>query len=198
MRNIMKPSNPILGVALCSLLLFPSCTDYAVSLTYRPPAEGARIARGPSVIDMGRVNDLRDVRGTEIGAIRNEVGIPIKVLHAKKPVAEITHNAFAYAFEIRGMLARRKASYLVSADVLELWCHQFTTLDAGCRIRVKVSRPGSPRPVFAKVYAAKRSRQTPNVTYWSKVDELAAVTSEALQAVVDSAVDDPELRRALR
>ncbi len=25
--------------------------------------------------------------GTEIGAVRNEVGIPIKVLHAKKPIA---------------------------------------------------------------------------------------------------------------
>ena len=194
----MKPSKSLLGAALCSLLLFPSCTDYPVSLTYRPPAEGARIARGPAVVDMGRVNDMRDVRGTEIGAIRNEVGIPIKVLHAKKPIAQITHNAFAYAFEIRGMLAKRNARYTVSADILEFWCHQLTTLDAGCRVRVRVTRPGSSSPVFTKIYASKRSRPTPNVTYWSKVDELAAVASEALQAVVDTAVDDPDLRRALR
>ena len=91
------------------------------------------------------------------------------------------------------------AGHEVRAEyILEFWCHQLTTLDAGCRVRVRVTRPGSSTPVFTKIYASKRSRPTPNVTYWSKVDELAAVASEVLQAVVDSAVDDTDLRRALR
>ena len=195
----MTPSpSALLFAGFCALLLFPSCSDYRVSLTYQPPGPNQRVLRGAPVVDMGRVNDVRDVRGTEIGAVRNEVGIPIKVLHAKKPIAEITHNAFAYALEVRGMLAKRSSRYLISTEILELWCHQYASLDAGCRIRVNVMRRGSSRPVFSKIYAAKRTRPTPNVTYWSKVDELAAVTSEALQAVVDGAIDDPALRRALR
>jgi hypothetical protein len=194
----MKASIALLGLAATSMLLFPSCTDYNVSLTYKPPVEGARINRGSPAIEMGRISDTRDVRGTELGAVRNEIGIPIKVIHAKKPVAEITHNAFAYALEIRGMLAKRNPRYIVSAEVLELWCHQFTTQDAGCRIRVNITRRGENRPRFSKVYAAKRSRPTPNVSYWSRVEEMATVTSEALQAVVDGAIDDPALRRALR
>ncbi len=96
------------------------------------------------------------------------------------------------------MLARRNPRYVVSAEVLELWCHQYTSQDAGCRIRVNVYRKGSSRPKFSKVYSAKRSRPSPNVTYWSRPDEVANVTSDALQAVVDGALDDPELRRALR
>ena len=194
----MTSSTALLGVGLCALLLFPSCTDYPVSLTYKPPGPNQRVLKGAPVVDLGRVTDVRDVRGTEIGSIKNEVGIPIKVLHAKKPIAEITHNAFAYAFEVRGMLAKRNPRYVVSAEILELWVHQLASQEAGCRIRVNVTRRGSSRPVFSKVYSAKRTRQTPNVTYWSKVDEAATVTSAALQAVVDGAVDDPAFRRALR
>jgi hypothetical protein len=36
------------------------------------------------------------------------------------------------------------------------------------------------------------------VSYWSNVDEIAQVASEALQDVVDRAVDDQRLRRMLR
>lgn len=194
----MTSSTSLFCVAACALLLFPSCSDYRVALTYQPPAPGQPVLRGAPVVDMGRVGDVRDIRGTEIGAVRNEVGIPIKVLHAGKPIAEITHNAFAHALEVRGMLTKRSARYLVSADIIELWCHQYTSLDAGCRIRVNVTRRGSNRVLFSKIYAAKRTRPTPNVTYWSNVNELASVTSAALQAVVDGALDDPALRRALR
>ncbi len=195
----MKATAPLSLAAGAAILLCPSCKSYDVSLTYAPPAAGERVARGKPVVAMGRVNDSRDVTGTEIGAIRNEVGIPIKTLHAKRPVAQITHNAFSYALKTRGMVASRgKARYTLSADVLELWCHQFATQDAGCRIRVTLRPVGSTRVKFSKVYEAKRSRPSPNVTYWSKVDELATVTSEALQSVVDGAVDDPDFRRALR
>jgi len=195
----MKPSIPLLFATGIVLLLSPSCKTYKVSLTYEPPAPGATIKRGPATLTVGKVNDIRDVTGTEIGAIRNEVGIPIKVLHAKKPVANIVHNAFRYALKTRAMIApRNKARYTLSADVIELWCHQFASQDAGCRIRIKVTPVGGGRVKFSKVYAAKRSRPSISVTYWSRVDEVARVTSEALQAVIDSAIDDPALRRAIR
>jgi len=194
----MKPSITLLGAAASALLVLPSCTDYTVSLTYDPPEPGQFVNRGAPVLDMGRVTDVRDVRGTEIGAVRNEVGIPIKVLHTSKPVAQITHNAFAYALDVRGMLAKRNARYSISAEILELWCHQYSTQDAGCRMRVSVHRKGNSQAKFTKVYSAKRSRPSPNVTYWSKVEEIASVTSDALQAVVDGAIDDPAFRRALK
>lgn len=195
----MKSTRVLLTIAGAALLLMPSCKTYSVSLTYEPPAPGAPVSKGKPVVAVGKVNDARDVTGTEIGSIKNEVGLPIKTLHAKKPVAHITHNAFRYALKIRGMAAPKgKAKYTLSADVLELWCHQYVTQDAGCRIRVRISPVGSTRVLFSKVYAAKRSRPSPNVTYWSNVSEVASITSAALQSVIDGALDDPELRRALR
>ncbi len=65
-------------------------------------------------------------------------------------------------------------------------------------MRITVARKADNRPVFTKEYKAKRSYPTASVTYWSRVDEVASVTSEALQAVVDTAIDDPQLRRVLR
>jgi len=194
----MKTPIAISAIAGAVALFLGGCKSYDVSLTYSPPPAGKAVKRGPKLVEVGRVSDLRDVRGREIGAIRNEVGIPIKRLYAKRPIAQITHNAFGYALDIRGMLAKKSAKYVLSADILELWCHQYATQDAGCRMRVTVTRKSDNRPVFTREYQAKRSYPTASVTYWSRVEEVAAVTSEALQAVVDTVIDDPQYRRALR
>lgn len=180
------------------MLLFDSCRSYHVSLTYTPPGPSARLYPGRPELRVGRINDTRDIKGTEIGAIRNEFGIPIKILHAKRPVAQIMHNAFTYALKIRDMSTLQNPGYTLSADILELWCHQYTTQNAGCRVRVNIYSTRNKTIVFSKTYAAKHTQPTLKVSYWSNVEEVAAVVSKALQSVVDSALDDPEFRRAMR
>jgi hypothetical protein len=181
-----------------TLLLFSSCQSYHVSLTYTPPPRGAHEKWDTPRLRVGRINDVRDIQGTEIGAIRNEFGIPIKTLHAKRPIAQIAHSAFVYALKLRNMSTAKAPKYTLSADIIELWCHQYTTQQAGCRVRINIYNTHSKNLIFSKEYAAKRTRQTLKVTYWSNVEELAAVVSEALQATVDGALGDPDFRRAVR
>ena len=180
------------------VILFTSCQTYNVSLTYSPASIGQRIQKGSPVIKIGSINDVRKLRGAEIGKIRNEFGLAIKSISAKRPIAEITKTAFAHALQSRDMLNEDSAKYVLNADILEFQCNQYSTQNAECRIRVHVYNIKSGRLVFSQYFYATRTKVSPNVTYWSKVDEIAAVASEALQETIDRAVDDPSLRKVLR
>ena len=179
-------------------VIFTSCQTHNVSLTYNPASIGQRINKGSPAIKIGSINDVRKLRGAEIGKIRNEFGIPIKSINAKRPISEITKTAFAHALQSRNLLDKDNAKYILNADILEFQCSQYSTQNAECRIRVHVYNTKSGRLVFSQYFYATRTKVSPNVTYWSKVDEIAGVASEALQEAIDRAVDDPGLRRALR
>ncbi|MCP4847532.1 MAG: hypothetical protein GY899_06255 [Verrucomicrobiaceae bacterium] len=194
----MHTINKLITTIGITLLLFSSCRSYHVSLTYTPPERGIQGKSDTPKLRVGRINDARDIKGTEIGAIRNEFGVPIKTLHAKRPIAQIAHNAFAYALKARNMSTVKNPKYTLSADIIELWCHQYTTQDAGCRARINIYNTSTKNLIFSKEYSAKHSRQTLKITYWSSVEEVATVVSHTLQEIVDNALDDPDFRRAVR
>ena len=194
----MRTSILITLIQIVTILLFTSCRSYHVSLTYTPPLTGKPAKPDSSLLRVGRINDSRKIQGTQIGTIRNEFGIPIKSLHAKRPVAQIAHNAFTYALKLRNRSPANKPKYSISADILELWCHQYATLSADCRVRINVYQTKTKQLVFSREYSANRTGQTLNVTYWSNVEDLAAVMSETLQTVVDNALGDPEFQRIVR
>lgn len=173
-----------------------SCQTYQVPITY---AEPATIQPGPHTIDLGRFIDERDGRGAKLGSIRNEVGIPIKTLTTRKPVAQLIHNAVGYGLKARGMLVDKgKGRYVIGARIREYYVHQLASQEAGCKIQFELFRRGNSRPVFVKTYRSQRNRRTPKVSYFGDVDEVAEVASSALQDVIDQALDDPEFRKALR
>ena len=91
-----------------------------------------------------------------------------------------------------------RGRYIIGGKITELYAHQMLSQEAGCTIRFEVFRPGNPQPIFAKTYTAQRNRQTSKVSYFGDVDEVADVTSAALQDVIDQALDDPAFRRVLR
>ena len=194
----MRTSILVTLIHTVTILFFTSCRSYHVSLTYTPPLKGTPATSDSSLLRVGRVNDSREIQGTQIGTIRNEFGIPIKSLHAKRPVAQIAHNAFTYALKLRNRSPGNKPKYTISADILELWCHQYATLSADCRVRINAYQTKTKQLVFSREYQANRSDQTLKVTYWSNVEDLAAVMSETLQSVVDSALDDPDFQQIVR
>ncbi len=191
----MRALSLIILIPGITVMLFTSCRSYHVSLTYTPPLHGAQVTTDTSLFRVGKVSDSRDIKGTDIGTVRNEFGIPIKTLHAKRPVAQIAHSAFTYALNLRNRSPDNIPKYTISVDILELWCNQYTAQDAGCRARVNVYETKTKKLVFTREYTAKRTRQTIKLTYWSNVEDLATVVSETLQAVVDSALDDPDFQQ---
>ena len=86
-----------LGIIIGAITLLSSCQTYKVSLTYNPPSISQRIIKGEPLIKLDKINDVRNLKGAEIGSIKNEFGIPIKSIYAKQPVSEITKTAFSHA-----------------------------------------------------------------------------------------------------
>ena len=195
-----RSSHQLLALALVTMAFgLGACQTYQVPITYADPAT---VIPGPRTVDLGRfidARDERDGRGRTLGSIKNEVGIPIKKLTTRKPVAQLVHNAVGYGLKARGMLVDTgKGRYLLGGTITEFYAHQFTSQESGCRIRFQVFRRGNPKPIFTRAYRSQRNRRTAKVSYFSSVDEVADVCSAALQDVIDQALDDPDLRRILR
>lgn len=173
-----------------------SCQTYQVPITYAAPTS---VIPGPRQVDLGRFIDARDGTGIVLGSIKNEVGVPIKKLTTRKPVAELVHNSVGYGLKVRGMLVDKgKGRYLIGGTITEFYAHQLASQESGCTIRFQVFRRGKSKPIFSKSYRSQRNRRTAKVSYFGNVDELADVSSAALQDVIDQALDDPALRRVLR
>ena len=192
-RRRIWPLGALIGILVAVL---SSCSTYQVPITYAAPSS---VIPGPRQVDLGRFVDARDGTGVVLGSIKNELGVPIKKLTTRKPVAELVHNSVGYGLKVRGMLVDKgKGRYLIGGTITEFYAHQLASQESGCTINFQVFRRGEKKPLFAKTYRAQRNRRTPKVTYWSNVDELADVSSAALQDVIDQALDDPALRRVLR
>ena len=73
----MKSKARLLMIA-GALILLSSCQTYKVSLTYNPPSFNDRVLKGEPTIKIDKINDVRKLRGAELGAIKNEFGISIK------------------------------------------------------------------------------------------------------------------------
>ena len=147
-------------------------------------------------MDLGKFTDVRDGTGITLGSIKNEVGVPIKTLTTRKPVAELVHNAVGYGLKVRGMLVDKgKGRYVIGGTISEFYAHQFASQESGCTIHFEVYRRGEKKPLFSKTYRSQRNRRTPKVSYFGNVDEVADVSSAALQDVIDQALDDPAFRR---
>ena len=144
---------------------------------------------GPKTVDLGRFIDERDDKNMALGSIKNEVGIPIKTLTTRKPVAELVHNAVGYGLKSRGMLVDKgQGRYVLGARVKEYYVHQLASQESGCVIQFELFRRGASTPVLVKTFRSQRNRRTPKVSYFGDVDEVARVASDALQDVIDQAL----------
>ena len=89
------------------------------------------------------------------------------------------------------------ASFIITGDILELYCQQLVHPYAFCKIRVSVVRAGSGQVVFSRTYQADREASAYIPLSGSPVPQLRELTSRALQDVVDHALDDSALRASL-
>ncbi len=102
-------------------------------------------------MDLGRFVDARDGTGVVLGSIKNELGVPIKKLTTRKPVAELVHNSVGYGLKVRGMLVDKgKGRYLIGGTITEFYAHQLASQESGCTINFQVFRRGEKKPLFAR------------------------------------------------
>lgn len=188
---------PLLSLVGMALLLANCSTSTPVSLDYR--ANLVRIVPGPRVASAGRFANLRGTEDYKLGTVRTPIGTPLETVVTRVPVAEVVRNCFAYGLKSRQMLVDQgTAPYIVTGEVLELYCQQLVHPYAFCKVRVNVVRAGSGQVVFSRVYQAEREASAYLPLTGSPVPQLRELTSRALQHVVDQALDDAALRASMR
>ena len=179
-------------VAATALLLC-SCETAQVSLDYQPYPGQALPGRPDYTV--GRFINMRGEGSFYLGTVRTPIGAPIENVTLHTPVEEAVKNAFAHALNTRGMLASPTgANYIITGEILELYCQMIVRPYAYARVRVNVVKAGSGQIVFSRVYAGERQSAAYRPGSGSPVPLLRDLTSRALQDAVDRAVDDPELR----
>ena len=193
----MTARAPFLCLAIASLLLANCSTSTPVSLDYQ--AGIVSIVPGARVASAGRFANMRGTDDYKLGTIRTPIGTPLETVVTRIPVAEVVRNCFAYGLKSRQMLVNQgSAPYVITGEILELYCQQLVHPYAFCKVRVNVVQAGSGQIVFSRVYQAEREASAYLPLSGSPVPQLRELTSRALQHVVDQALDDAALRASMR
>lgn len=168
------------------------CTSSQVTLDYEP--HPGQMLPGPPVFGVGSFTNGRDEEPTLLGVVRTPVGTPIEYVHTTVPIELIVSNAFGHALGARGMLSDAAPTFVITGEVMDLYCQQLVRPHGYAEIRVNVMNTSSGLIVFSKVFKGERQSAAYRPGSGSPVPLLRDLTSRALQDAVDKAIDDPELR----
>jgi hypothetical protein len=181
----------ISSIALAALV--SSCVSSQVSLDYQP--RPGSILRGNPEFGVGQFTNLRREGPFFLGTVRMPLGAPVENVTTRTPVEQIVPNAFAHALDARGMLnGNDRAKYIVTGEILDLYCQQIVHPYGYARLRVNIIRAGSGQIVFSRVYVGERQSTAYRPGSGTPVPLLRELTSRALQDAVDAALDDREMR----
>ena len=191
----MKRAHRLLCLLPCiaAATLLSSCVSSQVSLDYQP--RPGQMMRGTPDFGVGQFVNLRREGPFFLGTVRMPIGTPVENVTTRTPVEQIVPNAFAHALEARGMLnGNDRAKYIITGEVLDLYCQQIVHPYGYARIRINIIRAGSGQIVFSRIYTGERQSTAYRPGSGSPVPLLRELTSRALQDAVDAALDDREMR----
>jgi hypothetical protein len=177
--------------ALAGTLTLTNCVSSQVSLDYQP--RPGQMVRGAPQFGVGSFANLRKEGSYFLGTVRMPIGAPVENVETRTPVEGIVANAFAHALDARGMLSNQP-KYVVTGEVLDLYCQQIVHPYGYARLRVNIVRAGSGQVVFSRIYTGERQSTAYRPGTGSPVPLLRELVSRALQDAVDAALDDREMR----
>jgi hypothetical protein len=151
------------------------------------------MVRGAPQFGVGSFANLRKEGSYFLGTVRMPIGAPVENVETRTPVEGIVANAFAHALDARGMLSNQP-KYVVTGEVLDLYCQQIVHPYGYARLRVNIVRAGSGQVVFSRIYTGERQSTAYRPGTGSPVPLLRELVSRALQDAVDAALDDREMR----
>ncbi|SKA99648.1 hypothetical protein SAMN02745166_02995 [Prosthecobacter debontii] len=184
-------------VTLLAATALVSCSSTSqVSLDYSP--DPGRVRPGQPEFATREFRDRRDMEPTDLGTVRTQIGTPLENVQTRVPVSQVVTNAFGYGLQARGMLtAPRSSRYIVTGEVLDLYCQMLVRPYGYARVRVTVLESASGQIIHSKVYTGERSSGMYVPGSGSPVPLLRDLVSGALQDAVDRALDDSEMRGRL-
>lgn len=185
------------------LVLLAGCGTSQLPLDYAPSSAASRsgAAHGPAVVATVAAVDQRGETAADarwIGAIRGGFGNPLKRLETDRPLSEAVAAAVRDALRTRGLLGGAASPYQVQVTIEQLEADQMARREAKVRLRlawVRADDPGGP-PAFANQGQAdivNGSLVTLEAGVFGSVEDLRALTAQAMSQAVDQALDDPAL-----
>lgn len=188
--------------ALCILAVvtLAGCGTTPVAINYKAPATAQQFTGASAATSAGRFSDDRGEPPKWLGAIRGGFGNPLKVLEVEEPVAQMVQTAFSEGLRARGA-AKDNAKYELVGTIKKLDCSQYVRREAHGVIEVTVVQVAGGKQLFKKSYTADLvdgSMVSLATGVFASTDDLRKVLERALQQIVDQALDDPQLRAALR
>lgn len=184
------------SLAAMSVVL-AACGSSQVTLDYQP--NPGQVRRGAPSMVVGLFTNSRQEGPYLLGTVRTPLGTPMEHVMTRTPVESVVANCFSHALHARGMLAgQRRARFIITGDVQELYCQMIVHPYAFARLRVNVLDAASGQIIFSRIYAGERQSTAYRPGSGSPVPLLRDLTSRALQDTVDRACDDPELRARMR
>lgn len=184
-------------VTLLAATLLTSCSSTSqISLDYTP--DPGRVRPGQPDFSTRPFSDRRGLEATDLGTVRTQIGTPLEHVQTRVPISQVITNAFGHGLQARGMLtSARSARYVVTGEVLDLYCQMLVRPYGYARLRVTVLDSASGQIIHSKVYSGERSSGMYVPGSGSPVPLLRDLVSSALQEAVDRALDDQEMRSRL-
>jgi hypothetical protein len=187
---------PLFAAGLLCALLASCTTTSEVSLDYVPSP--GRVMPGAPEFSTRAFTDRRDAAPTYLGTVRTQIGTPVEQVQTRLPIDQIVTNAFGYGLQARNMLTSpRSARYVVTGEVLDLYCQMLVRPYGYARVKVTVLEAGSGQIIYSHVYEGQRQGAAYMPGSGSPLQTLRDLVSGALQDVVDKALDDGALRSRL-
>ena len=193
---------------LASLLLaglLAACGTTQSPMAYAPTVPVSATAARPLVAVVQPVANQRRAGSDDprwIGTIRGGYGNPVKTLEADRPVDQVVAGAFADALAARGLQAGTGAGrYALAITIYQFDANQYVRREATADFSIRVTERATGREVWTdrtKAYNVDGSILSLSTGVFASVDDLKRVALRSMSEAVDTLLDKPGFRAAIR
>jgi uncharacterized lipoprotein YajG len=186
--------------SLCILAIAASlaaCSTTRVDLRYEGSSALPKTASVQPIV----VTAFKDARKDDpnwMGAIRGGFGNALKTLESNQPVAVVVQTAFADGLRARGVTLVSNAKLSLSGTIQKFESITVIRRAATIVIDLKVTDLASGQDLLSKTFEGEVIDSSSAGGVFASIDNLRATTENALRQIVDRALDDTEVRQALK
>ncbi len=185
--------------------LLAACGTTQAPMAYAPTVPVSTAASRPLVTVAEPVANQRRAGSNDprwIGTIRGGYGNPVKTLEADRPVDQVVASAFSDALASRGLQAATGAGrYALAITIYQFDANQYVRREATADFGIRVTERATGREVWSdrtKAYNVDGSILSLSTGVFASVDDLKRVALRSMSEAVDTLLDKPGFRAALR
>jgi hypothetical protein len=183
--------------SLLLAILLAGCGSTAASLTYTP-TETVQPQAAPMVGTVTVVDQRGESDPNYVGVIRGGFGNPLKTLTSDRPVRDEVASAFIAGLQARGLYDPAGPDTL-TITLTEFSSDQYHRREARVGFTLVLTRRG--QPLYQRTETVDKingSMVTFDTGVFASIDDLRAITDQALSQAVDQALDRPGFLAAIR